>query len=43
MSLEGRDRDNSQQIKIPNVCDYFNVPFVNTYQMLRELGVSWNT
>ena len=43
VSLEGRDPDVSRQVKIPNVCDHFNVPCVNTYQMLRELGVSWNT
>ena len=43
VSLEGRDPDSSQQVKIPNVCEHFNVPVGNTYQMLRELGVSWNT
>ena len=42
VSLEGRDPDASQQVKIPNVCEHFNVPYVNTYQMLRGLGVSWN-
>ena len=31
----------SQQVKIPNVCDRLNVRFINTYDMLRELGVSW--
>ncbi len=30
------------KVKIPNVCDYFNLRRLNTYQMLRELGVSWN-
>ena len=47
VSLEGRVRNDSQQVKIPNVCDHFGVRFnvrcVNTYQMLRELGVSWNS
>ena len=33
---------NVQKVKIPNVCSHFNVPCVNTYQMLRELGVRWN-
>ena len=33
----------SQKVKIPNVCGHFHVPCVNTYQMLRDLGVSWNT
>ena len=32
----------SQQVKIPNVCDGLNVRWINTYDMLRELGVSWN-
>jgi hypothetical protein len=26
-------------IKIPNVCQAFNVPFVDTFEMLRRLGV----
>ena len=42
VSLEGRDPPNSQKVKIPNVCDGFGVRCVNTYEMLRELGVSWN-
>ena len=42
VSLEGKDPPASQQVKIPNVCDHFSVPSVNTYQMLRDLGVSWN-
>jgi len=28
-----------REIKIPDVCQGFNVPCVNTFQMLRELGV----
>ena len=43
VSLEGRDPSASQQVKVPNVCDHFEVLCVNTYQMLRDLGVSWNT
>ena len=42
VTLESRVPDASQQVKIPNVCEHFHVPYVNTYQMLRELGVSWN-
>ena len=36
---------NVQKVKIPNVCNHsnFNVQCVNTYQMLRELGVSWGS
>ena len=43
VTLEMRDPEISQQVKIPNVCDQLNVSSINTYQMLRELGVSWNT
>ena len=43
VTLEMRDPEISQQVKIPNVCDQLNVRSINTYQMLRELGVSWNT
>ena len=32
----------SQQVKIPNVCSRLNVRFINTYDMLREAGVSWS-
>lgn len=42
VTLEAKVPDDSQKVKIPNVCDHFNVPCVTTYQMLRELGVSWN-
>ena len=31
------------KVKIPNVCDHFDVLCINTYQMIRELGVSWNS
>ncbi len=31
--------DSKRRVPIPNVCQAFNVPFVNTYEMLRELGV----
>ena len=41
MTLEEKVMDTSQQVKIPNVCSHFNVTCINTYQMLRELGVAW--
>ena len=41
VSLEQPDPPESQQVKIPNVCDEFQVRAIDTYQMLRELGVSW--
>ena len=42
VSLEGRAPDTSTKVKIPNVCSHFNVTCINTYEMLRELGESWN-
>jgi hypothetical protein len=29
----------SKKIKIPNACEAFSVPYVDTFRMLRELGV----
>ena len=43
VSLEGRAPDTSTKVKIPNVCSHFNVTCINTYQMLRELGATWDT
>ena len=42
VTLEARVPGNSQKVKIPNVCDHFGVRSLTTYQMLRELGVSWD-
>lgn len=28
---------NTTKVKIPNVCQYFGVPYIDTYQLLREL------
>jgi Domain of unknown function (DUF4411) len=30
---------NSMKIKIPNVCDNMNVPWINDFQLIRELGI----
>ena len=43
VTLEGKASDASQQVKIPNVCSHFNVTWIDTYEMLRELGESWNS
>ena len=43
VTMEIAVQPNVQKVKIPNVCDHFDVPCVNTYQMLRELGVRWNS
>ena len=42
VTMEIAVQPNVQKVKIPNVCSHFNAPCVNTYQMLRELGVRWN-
>ena len=42
VTLEPTVSRTSQQVKIPNVCDRLNVRWANTYDMLRELGVSWS-
>jgi hypothetical protein len=31
--------DAKRKVPIPNVCRAFNVPFVDTFEMLRTLGV----
>ena len=40
VTQETRVPANSTKAKIPNICEEFRVPWVNMYQMLRELGVS---
>ena len=42
VTLEPRVPANSQQVKIPNVCHDFDILWINTYQLLRELGISWD-
>ncbi len=32
----------SHKVKIPNVCHAFNVPYVDTFSMLRSLGIRFN-
>lgn len=45
VTLEVIMPDSSHQVRVPNVCRHsgFNVRCINTYDMLRELGVSWNS
>ena len=40
VTQEARVGDDSIKVKIPNVCDFFEVESLNVYEMLRELGVS---
>lgn len=42
VTLEGIAPNTSRKVKIPNVCSHFNVACINTYEMLRQLGESWN-
>ncbi len=44
-SIETRVPKNSQKVRIPNVCEYgnFSISCVTTYDMLRNLGVSWTS
>ena len=39
VTLEQFNPDIKRQIPIPNVCQAFDVPYVGTFQMLRDLGV----
>ena len=40
VTLEQRGPDGSK-VKIPNVCGRFGIRCIDTYQMLRDRGVSW--
>jgi len=33
---------NSTKVKIPNICKQFNIPYMNTYEMLRSLRAKLN-
>ena len=34
--------DAKSRVLIPNVCQQFNVPYLNTFDMLRQLGVQFD-
>lgn len=42
VTQEVRVDANSKKVKIPNVCDQFKVPCINTYDLLRRLKVKLN-
>ena len=42
VSLEEAVGEASHKVKIPNVCRHFRIECITTYEMLRELGVSWS-
>lgn len=35
------NNNSKKSIKIPNICKYFQIPYMNTFEMLRELTVSF--
>lgn len=39
VTQEVRNPDIKKRVPIPNVCDHFKVEYVNTFEMLRHLGV----
>lgn len=39
---EKRNPDVSRKVKIPNVCERFNVNCIDVYQLLRDQGVAWD-
>lgn len=43
VTLEKFDPDIKRKVKIPNVCQAFGMQFVNTFEMLRRLGVQWTS
>ena len=40
VTQEAQVPPNSTRVKIPNICEQFGVPWINMYQMLRELRIS---
>jgi len=44
VTLEEYSKDARRKVLIPNVCEAFNVEYVDTFKMLRDLGISfhWN-
>ena len=39
VTQEVRNLDVKKRVPIPNVCEHFNVNYINTFDMLRQLGV----
>lgn len=42
VTLEAYQQNVRRRVPIPNVCDQFDVPRMNTFEMLRELGVRFD-
>jgi hypothetical protein len=43
VTLETINPDIKRKVTIPNVCQAFSVQFVDTFEMLRRLGVQWTS
>ena len=43
VTLEVIKPDIRWKVPIPNVCQAFGLQFVNTFEMLRRLGVKWTS
>lgn len=40
VTLEKRVASSSAKIKIPNICEHFEVPYLDTYELMRRMGVN---
>lgn len=43
VTLETINPDIKRKVPIPNVCQAFGVQFIDTFEMLRRLGVQWTS
>ena len=39
VTLETYDADIKRKVKLPNVCRQFNIDYINTFELLRRLGI----
>lgn len=41
VTLETYDADIKRKVKLPNVCRQFNIDYINTFDLLRRLGIKF--
>lgn len=41
VTSEKKVPDVSKKVKIPNVCEHFNVPYINSFELLRTLNAQF--
>jgi hypothetical protein len=41
VTQETYDANSRKKVKIPNVCRAFNVPYINTFELLRQMGANF--